>query len=255
MSNELTVLQQNNFELATIDGNFADIISDEMEGLGQMPFETVKIPSGGALAFEIPGDSEDQPDTVKELVGIVVDHHAVNACWIEEYAGGNTPPDCSSGDGKTGTRSDGSTCDCATCPYNQFGSARVGSGKLCKNMHRIYILRSGDIMPMILTLPPTSITAWKNYVAKRIVLRGKRTWQSLTKISLKREKNNAGIAYSEAVFTKVADLSPAECEQIKPLIDGFKVMTRTLPAADTTTARNDAPSADVSADDFDVVPF
>lgn len=48
----------------------------------------------------------------------------------------------------------------------------------------------------------------------------------LTKVTLKKEKNENGIAYSQAVFTKVADLTPAECEMIKPMAEGFKAMTR-----------------------------
>ena len=56
-----------------------DIIAEEMDGLGAVPFDIIKIPSGGGLSFEVPGENEDTPTVATELVGIIVDHHPVNA--------------------------------------------------------------------------------------------------------------------------------------------------------------------------------
>ena len=95
-------------------------------------------------------------------------------------------------------------------------------------MHRIYILMSGQVIPTLLVLPPSSIASWRNYIGKKIVVKGKRPWMVLTKVTLKKEKNENGIAYSQAVFTKVADLAPAECAEIKPLAESFKAMTRSI---------------------------
>ena len=74
--NELMVVE--NFALA-INGEIADIMAEELDGLGEIPFDRVKIPSGGGVAFEIPGDDPDSPDLAKEIAGIVIDHHPVNA--------------------------------------------------------------------------------------------------------------------------------------------------------------------------------
>ena len=43
------------FELVTLTGELAEAIAEEMDGLGSIPFERAKIPSGGGLAFELPG--------------------------------------------------------------------------------------------------------------------------------------------------------------------------------------------------------
>lgn len=240
MSNDkntaLAVLEQNHFELVPFSEDIKDIIAEEMDGLGAIPFDIIKIPSGGGLSFELPGESEDTPVAATELVGIIVDHHPVNALWMNEYDGSNNQPDCSSFDGKTGIDGNGEVKQCASCPYNQFGSARNGGkGKACKNMHRIYILMNGQVIPMLLVLPPTSLAAWRNYIGKKIVVKGKRPWMVLTKVTLKKEKNENGIAYSQAVFSKVADLTPAECEAVKPMAEGFKAMTRStvMQSADT----------------------
>ena len=38
------------------------MIREELDGLGSIPFDVVKIPSGGGVAFEVPGDDPDNPD-------------------------------------------------------------------------------------------------------------------------------------------------------------------------------------------------
>lgn len=99
--NEVATTEQK-FELVTISGELAEAIAEEMDGMGSIPFEKVKIPSGGGLAFELPGEDEDNPTMATELVGVILDHHPVNAYWENKYSGGNEQPDCSSYDGKQG---------------------------------------------------------------------------------------------------------------------------------------------------------
>ena len=155
MANEVAVAN-GNFNLVTLDGEIAAAIAEEMDGLGTVPFDRVKIPSGGGLAFEIAGDSEEDTETVTELTGVILYHHPVNAYWRDKFEGGSEQPDCSSYDGKVGVlRETGELCNCANCPKNQFGSD--GSGKACKNTHRVYILREDNPVPLILSLPPTSL--------------------------------------------------------------------------------------------------
>lgn len=239
--NELMVKE--NFELA-INGEVADIIAEELDGLGEIPFDRVKIPSGGGLAFEVPGDDPDSPDIAKELVGIVIDHHPVNAYWESKYDGQNTPPSCSSLDGKTGINAEtGEIHNCKVCPFNEFGSD--GEGKACKNMHRLYILPENSPLPYILTLPPTSIKAWKEYLGKRIVVKGLRPHHVITKVTLKKQENKGGISYSSAQFTivgRVDDKFKAELDSFK---DNLKKTTRRIGVIDddynTTSDSSNAP--------------
>src|SRR5690606_23660519 len=143
-----------NFTPAVLD---REAMMEELEGL-ELTFDRVKIPSGGGLAFEIPID-DDEVDTAKEIVGVIVDHHRVNAYWPAAFSGQGQPPACSSMDGKTGVAPPDSEVawagreqSCATCPLNQWGSDENGSGKACKNMVRLYILREGEAFPLMLTL-------------------------------------------------------------------------------------------------------
>ncbi len=60
--------------------------------------------------------------------------------------------------------------DCATCPNNQFGSARRGKGKACKNVRRLALILAesagnvGEAEVAYLKIPVTSVKAWGSYV-------------------------------------------------------------------------------------------
>jgi len=136
--NEAALAVIENFELPVLSDDMGQALAEEMDGL-TLSFPRVKIPSGGGLAFEVPGDDPENPDTEKEIVGVIVDHHPVNAYWADKYAGANNPPDCASMDGKIGVDQDGNRQPCNSCQLNEWGTADDGRGKACKNTHRVYI--------------------------------------------------------------------------------------------------------------------
>lgn len=220
------------FALPNLDGEIAEAMENEMDGL-PITFDRAKIPAGGGLAFEVPGEDPDSPDMLKEIIGVIADHHALNAYWQEKFNGQNTPPDCSSMDGKNGEGNPGGKC--SSCPYNQFGSGGDGSGKACKNMHRVYLLRSGELIPILLTLPPTSIKAFADYLGKRVVSKGKRSYGVLTKVTLKKAVSSTGIQYSQAQFAVVADLDPAAVKAMREFSERIKPVTRRLAITEVDT--------------------
>lgn len=247
--NEVATTEQK-FGLVTISGELAEAIAEEMDGLGSIPFEKVKIPSGGGLAFELPGEDEDTPTMATELVGVILDHHPVNAYWESKYTGGNEQPDCSSYDGKQGVeRATGEIRNCANCPHNQFGSD--GAGKACKNIHRCYILQEGSPVPLILALPPTSLKYLRDYIGKKVLLKGMRCWDVVTKITLKKEKSSDNITYSRAAFSFVSKLTPEQSVEAKAMAETIKATTRTLPVIDD--ADYNASEAPVDSSEFQSV--
>lgn len=151
-NNEITVTSNAGY-LALKDFDLNEVMAEEMSGLSAS-FERIKIPSGGGTVFEIPGDDPDEPETVKEFSAVILYQHPLNAYYKEEYQGGSNPPDCGSYDGVCGTGDPGGLCK--SCPYNAFGSGKNGA-KACKNRRRLYLLREGDIFPMILSLPTGSL--------------------------------------------------------------------------------------------------
>lgn len=216
-----------NFKLITLTGDLAEAVAEEMDGLGSIPFDRVKIPSGGGLAFELPGEDEEDAESATELVGVILDHNPVNSYWANKFTGGNEQPDCSSFDGKQGVvRDTGEIRNCESCPYNKFGSDNAG--KACKNIHRVFMLREGNPVPLILSLPPTSLKYMRNYIAKRVLLKGYRCWQVLTKITLKKEKSKDGITYSRAAFAFIDALTPEQVQQAAAMRDMVKSIYRTI---------------------------
>lgn len=219
------------FEFPAVSDRMAEAYAEEMDGI-EFSFDRVKIPAGGGLAFEIPGDDPENPETTKEIVGVIVDHHRVNAYWDEKYSGQNNPPDCSSLDGKAGVgRDGGNQVPCNSCPFNAWGSDESG-GKACKNMRRIYILRSGETLPLLLTLPPTSLKNFGDYLAKRIIGKGRRSYEVLTKVTLKKAKNAGGIEYSQAQFAVAGVLPEKLAAQAETMAKRIRPMTRALDIAD-----------------------
>lgn len=219
-----------NFDFPVLWEDLGQAMAEEMEGL-TIDFDRVRIPSGGGLVFEVPGDDPDNPDMVKELVGVIVDHHPVNAYWAVKYSGENNPPDCSSMDGKEGVDRDGNRRPCNSCPYNEWGSDEDGRGKACKNMRRIYILREGEMFPLLLTLPPTSLKNFSNYMAKRIIGKGRRSYNVLTKVSLKKAVSSGGITYSQASFSLAGILSEEDAKKMEEYSRAIKAITRKLEVA------------------------
>lgn len=244
--------EKKEFNLQIFDGAMAEAIAEEMDGLGTIPFDKVRIPSGGGLAFEIPGEDEDNPETAQELVGVILDHHPINAYWREKYSGGNEQPDCSSYDGKTGVDAEtGEMHDCSSCPHNQFGSD--GAGKACKNIHRCYLLREGNPVPIVISLPPTSLKYMRDYIGKKILMNGLRCWDAVTKITLKKEKSTDNITYSRAVFTMVGTLNEAQRAETKKMAETIKATEKNVPVIDDADY-NTAPSSQPAVDNTEFQP-
>ena len=140
---ENTLMETNNFTLPEmLEGDFSnEELADDYAGL-QLSFQRVKIPGGGSLQFEIPGDDPENPDYAKTIEGVIIYNHQASAYWPEgsEYDDTVTPL-CSSVDGITGCGTPGGSC--AMCELNKYGTGtdskgNPSKGKACKNMRHLY---------------------------------------------------------------------------------------------------------------------
>lgn len=240
MSKELTTTNQTEFIIPTENN---EIPVDELDGF-TLSFNKVKIPAGGTTAFEVPGDDPENPDIEKELKVIIVDQYASNAFYKNAYDGTENAPDCFSNDGHQGINKDGEIINCDNCPNNRYGSAIDGIGKACKNMRKVYILRSGDTFPMLLTLPATSLAPFGKYL-QRIVSKGLRPCDVITKISLKKAESKGGITYAQATFTMEEVLPPEMREKVRKYAAGMKKTTRISRVEDFTESNNSTEDTDL----------
>ncbi len=199
---------------------------EEMQGLN-ITFDRIKVPSGGGLAFEVPGENPDEPDLQKEFSAVILYHHPVLSYYKEKYTGGNEAPDCSSFDGINGVeRETGEIKKCKDCPLNVFGTGENG-GKACKTKRRIFILRANEMLPTILSLPTASIGDFSKYIM-RLVSKGKKSNQVVTKFSLKKVQNAGGITYSKVVLATERDLNEEEMKNIAKMTEQVKAIASNL---------------------------
>lgn len=235
------------------EGEFTqEELAEDMDGL-QMSFPRVKIPAGGALMFELPSDDPENPDYVKNLEGVILFNHPNNAYWPEgsEYDDSATPL-CSSVDAKQGIGEPGGSC--ISCALNQFGSAAEGNGKACKNMRVLYLLRSGEFMPLQVTLPPTSLKPFREFMNQSFMLRRRATYGSVVQIGLKKMSNGKD-DYSVATFRRLYDFSGEELAQIRQFADGFKEQVRMMLKQRTTINESQHDTGcDYGNSDVEVLP-
>ena len=198
-------------------------MAEELNGL-EGGFDRIKIPSGGMTVFEMPGETEDSPETVKEFSAVILYHHPILQYYREKYTGGSNPPDCGSYDGVTGVGTPGGSC--AKCPLSQFGSGE-NNGKACKSRRRVFLLREGELFPMILSLPTGSLREFSRYI-KRLLSKGRKSNTVVTRFSLKKATNSSGIAYSQAAFGVDRVLSEKEQRLIQTLTEQVKAYSSTV---------------------------
>lgn len=199
-----------NFDLATA-------LSSELAGM-DISFDRITLPAAGSTVFEVPGEDPGSMDAAKEFTGVILYHHPLFSYYRSAYTGGNAAPDCGSYDGITGTGDPGGKC--ARCPLNQFGSGENG-GKACKNKQRIYILREGELLPVVLTLPTGSMREFGNFL-KRLVAKGGSANRVVTRFSLNKAASAGGIAYSQAQFGVARALTEDELPFILSMAEQVK---------------------------------
>ncbi len=98
--------EKNQNELALSEGFAAlanrevlnEALADDCQGL-EFSFDRVKLPTGGAIAFEIPSTDGEDSEIAKDITGVIVYNHPAYAYYRDKYNGGNNPPDCGSFDG------------------------------------------------------------------------------------------------------------------------------------------------------------
>jgi len=219
-NNKETALQaQNTGYLTLATAGIGNMMGEELEGL-DAGFDRIKIPAGGSIMFEVPGE-EGEPEAVKEFSAVILYHHTLYAFYKNKYTGGNNPPDCASFDGVEGFGDPGGKCK--TCPLNQFGTGENGA-KACKNRRRMFVLREGEIFPLLLSLPTGSLKEFTRYI-KRLLSKGRKSNAVVTRFSLKKATSNTGVVYSQAQFAIDRPLAPEEYALIEKLSDQVRAFS------------------------------
>jgi hypothetical protein len=204
------------------------------DDMSEFDLERIKWPSGEIPAFARTGE-DGNVDTEKEIVGVVIYHGNRRAFWKDKFGEGDKgAPQCSSLDGKFGTGhipGDDETAaplrrSCRTCPMGQFGSAKKddgshGRGQACQARKMLFLAMPDSILPVGLSIPPTSLKQWKKY-AMSCATKGHDIRGVMTKISLKIEQNADGVKHCVGQFAMVGEITGDELEGILNMANSLR---------------------------------
>lgn len=128
----------------------------------------ITIPTGGNVMWLVP--SLDGQVPTKTIEGILLNVRGVRRYWKQSAPKGS-PPDCACSDTTTNIGVGTPGGDCEKCPLNQWGTARnddgsPGRGKECEERRILFVLTPGEILPVVIDLPPTSIASLKRFLLK-----------------------------------------------------------------------------------------
>ena len=216
--------------LALKEFDFSAAIAEEMEGLNTF-FERIKMPSGETTVYQLPSENPEEPDFAKEFSAVILHHHPIRAYFKTKFSGTANPPDCGSLDAVTGFGEPGG--DCKSCPFNAYDSGENGS-KACKERHRLYLLREGELFPVMLSLPTGSLKELSRYLM-RLLTKGIKSTEVVTKFTLVKATNKGGIVYAKACFQMERKLNAEELPLVAGVSEQIKMLSRSVGFEDVDT--------------------
>jgi len=220
------------------------------------------VPSGSSSVW---ADPFDEDETMKTVEGIILFQRRGRSYWAMglDEGGGSTPPDCFSDDGKNGelriVDTDSETQDpmgrtaspthpglysCDDCPFSKWGSDKKGRGQACKAMRVMFILMPGSFIPVMVTIPPSSLKAVQKFL---LTLSGKGIpyWRAVTTLGLEKSKNQDSIDFQKITFGIQRRLSGTDGEAI----DAFRLnMLPALKSVSTLDTQEDDLAEDLDDD-------
>jgi len=138
-------------------------------------------------------------ETFQHFLGYILHYQRFNGWWKQAFQDGQSAsfPDCGSSDGIKPDQGDDIQSDlCANCPRNEFGEG----GKECKNNIRLHVLRPGEILPIRIIVPATSLKPFSEYIS-HLTLKNIPYQMALTKFSLAKTENAQKIEYSKIALS------------------------------------------------------
>lgn len=209
--------------------DLAKIIKDNVgdEGINSFDLDRIKLPTGGSTSWEIP--TLEGTESAQEIVGVPIYWHDGRVLFDGEFTGESKPPLCGSNDGIRGEGEPGGLC--SECPFSQWESdPKGGRGQACKSIRLLFIIRKGDMLPVVIPCPPTSIRPIKKYFL-RLANNALPYYGAVTSFKLEKVKDT--FTYSRIVPTFVEKLEGEAFNFIKQYSEGLR------PALSRTEIRSD----------------
>jgi hypothetical protein len=199
------------------------MMSEELRGL-DVQLDKISFPASGSTTFFAPSEDSDELEEISEFSAVILFHHTLRTHYKGAYTGEKSPPDCMSLDGETGEGDPGGVC--RTCPMNQWDTGPNGA-KACKVRRRVFILREGEIFPMLLSLPTGSLRELTRYL-KRMMTKGRKSNSVVTHFSIRKAANTKGAPFPQAAFRIERLLTPEEIKPIEQMSEQMKAYSQQI---------------------------
>lgn len=113
--------------------------------------------------------------------------------------------------------------DCRMCPFNQWESVqflgKTGKGKACSEVRRLLYWKPGIMVPVILSVPPSSVRNWDNYCSALAVAAAMSEStlthhnRFITEVGLE-PKRGIGMEWSVLTFTVAGQVTDEMVEEL-----------------------------------------
>lgn len=216
----LAIQQDPQMLAQTIEANLSG------EQLGAFDLDRIRVPTGGALKWTVPGLEGESLESV--VTGVIVANRLTRSYWKESDPD-NSPPDCSSPDAVLGFGDPGDALrnlgkGCADCPMAQWGSKDADddaeNGQACKQNRQLFLIDEKTMLPKVLVLPPTSLKPAKQFL-QQLTSYAKPFWAVVVEIGLEGDTSAGGQKYAKATFRVVKQLDAELAQKIRAYADAL----------------------------------
>jgi len=200
---------------------------------------SVKVPGSGGTVWEIPGD-----EATKEIIGTVIDDYSVDSFYIDEFDGGNEPPDALWIGGEFQYANDRAREEgilgglLADEPLAKF-DADLGKTPI-SGRWRIFLVPDGEFLPLRIEVPVMSRKKWFNFALAKIEGRGRSTTDAVIKLGLEQLTNKGGIKYARIVPEFVRWHDADEAAHFAGVAESFLPLTRRTSTPESVAAVDDS---------------
>jgi hypothetical protein len=194
----------------------------------KLRFDRISVPAAGSLSFTVINEN-NQETAITSFRGVILGFQNYCIWFLKKYnekQEGEDPVFCFSAD-----RVIGSGCPegnipsgqkCAECKLKQWGSDRDGGeGTDCHDRCAVWIAKENEAMPILLDLPRTSLSSFRDYRQFLIKKIGQPIHGVVTEISLESIQGKKS-KYSAVKFTRGVSLAPTEKTIMRELINDLK---------------------------------
>jgi hypothetical protein len=207
------------------------------ESIGPKDLVRVKTPAAGGTQWQIQAAGGDKPEYAEAIEGILVYYHKQGVLWPSDDALKGTLPVLRTFDLQTAEqvgpipdamidamekcRIDERTFKWTTLPWNEWGTGKGGVGKRCKEQRVLYVLRQGDMFPLIITAQPGSLNSVTDFIKRLFESSHKKFgeavpyYRCVVRLSLKQETAKNGQVYAQIVPSLVACIDADAGAEVK----------------------------------------